>query len=548
MSLKLIRLGQILILIITLNVDVYSQGYLCNIGFENHKAGQTFPSFIAEVSLSDCWKDDVTLYGGYLYHSPDWFVFNEFHLIEDISNDGNFLPILGNNGSNGYCGMRSCEMIQQQLITPLNEDDLYAVTFYIRVPASPTQSDPYVNGFNLNSGGEIELEFCFSNDQLEYQNEVFDCLDGNTCYGWANISIKQKIKVPIDLSKYVPGQWFKLSTKIFSANQDWDWMTIQSNAKELYCSEDYFLLDDIVIVDQTCPICESCSFTSEPAVVSCNLANTGLEPLTFSNLENVKSLNLEITNTLGQYIMSASASCANGWDDGEWQVHIPPSLNLATANYYAYLTIENDCGACLKKYTFLYLDHYLGSFNACECREEGIIKPCCEDQYDAEQYVQTCQTGTLLYQAINDLKVGFNSDFTVENGTDVYFTANNSIEFGPNFKSENNGTFLAEITACSQNKKGNDDFVQKDDNPFKEDESREDLIQCFPNPSNGFINVLTRYDSNSELTIYSVLGERLGQHTVHGKELTQIELHAAGVYIFSFSSNGTVINKEVIIQ
>lgn len=73
---------------------------LCNAGFENHKQGSSFPNDIAQVDLSECWKERQSGF----FNSPDWFVHGSFHLEEDIDGDGLYSDILGNNNSNGYIG------------------------------------------------------------------------------------------------------------------------------------------------------------------------------------------------------------------------------------------------------------------------------------------------------------------------------------------------------------------------------------------------------------------------------------------------------------
>ncbi len=529
---------------------------VCNDGFENHNQFSTFPNNRSQLEWSECWKTDQWFLGQAEFHTPDWFVIENWNLEEDLSSNGVFTDILGNNNSNGYAGIRSCELIQQELETPLVAGNFHAVTFFVRIPALLNRVSQN-NTIAYPTGDPVKFKIVFANADASYDNNYMTCLDGEECYSLSINNLGQSsqlIEFEFDPNdpQYAPGSWHRVTSPSFKAKKDYSWMILQSQSlgERVEDCPSYILIDDISIV-KNCDenVCLSCSFTSGDKVVSSNQQNTGTDPLRFFGLENVKSISVDILDQVGNFIYSDYGSCTNGWENGTFEMTIPTSINMSVGYYIAQVILENDCGVCIKSYSFYFQDYYTGSLNTCPCRIEGIIQPCCETSFEASQYNITCQTNSAEYAAINDLEVGTTNAFVVESGTDAYFTAQNSIVFGPNFESENTGTFTAEITPCVtvSNKKGSTSN-EIEVHGIENSDLKTENVLCFPNPSDGIVNVFIMTENPSELYIYDALGISHVNQTITPNVSYSFDLQKSGIYFFRFQQDGAEVVKKIVVQ
>ena len=137
----------------------------------------------------------------------------------------------------------------------------------------------------------------------------------------------------------------------------------------------------------------------------------------------------------------------------------------------------------------------------------------------------------------------------VESGTNVSFEASNSIVFGPNFQTQNTGTFTAQVIPCSANKTGNPTINNQN---YQRKDLRKsldsDFIRCFPNPSNGTVNVAVFADIESELFVFNSLGVELSNQRITPHRTYTFAFDQPGIYIFRFRYGEQEIFKKVVVQ
>jgi len=93
--------------------------FLVSIGFGQLLPNSSFESPSPNVKPDDrsqvrelfFWYDDSrNVNNTHHYHSPDWYKHDQYYIEENYGNG--WVPVLGNNSSNGYVGMFECELIK----------------------------------------------------------------------------------------------------------------------------------------------------------------------------------------------------------------------------------------------------------------------------------------------------------------------------------------------------------------------------------------------------------------------------------------------------
>ncbi|MEX2596164.1 MAG: T9SS type A sorting domain-containing protein [Salibacteraceae bacterium] len=253
---------------------------------------------------------------------------------------------------------------------------------------------------------------------------------------------------------------------------------------------------------------------------------------------------MSLTDHSGQFIHTEQAHCSNGFEDDEWQIDLN-NLSLAVANYHVYLVYGNECGSCIKKFTLAYQDLFSGTISNCFCRVEGTRESCCLDCYEANQYNFSCQTNTVNYNAINDLKLGINNSFNVLSGSDAEFTASN----GSFFNCEAGATMRAEIVPCSSSKWSGRNLDSEGFEKSNAEQAESELFMVYPNPSGGNVMIENLTDQEGNIYIYNVEGRQVKMITVleATTSLVQFEM-ADGLYFLKFSNQYGTSHEFLIIS
>ena len=81
-------------------------------------------------------------------------------------------------------------------------------------------------------------------------------------------------------------------------------------------------------------------------------------------------------------------------------------------------------------------------------------------------------------------------------------------------------------------------------------ETHENTIQVYPNPSNGQLNInLPEAFNTAKLSVYSLGGTLVNQQRISGlNSFVSLEGVAKGTYILQFENEGTVLHHKVVIQ
>jgi len=84
-------------------------------------------------------------------------------------------------------------------------------------------------------------------------------------------------------------------------------------------------------------------------------------------------------------------------------------------------------------------------------------------------------------------------------------------------------------------------------NPYFDD-GIQDLVKVFPNPSDGFINLVTNEDL--DISIYSITGQKVYYRKFYKGTSNKIDLSnfSSGVYFINYLSEGIQVNKKIIIS
>jgi len=510
---------------------------LCNQGFDAQIIG--LPTSLGILDIIDCWKDQNNLG----YHSPDWFYHDNFHLEEDLNGAG-YVPIMGNQNTNGYVGMRPCEAIQQKFSSPLQKGLYTTLSFYLRIPGdkyrikqdSLAPMPPKLDG---------KFRFYFSKKRPTYTKASL-CSDGGLCWDMQGSGSVKEIIEEIKIVNYPSGTWYQITTAPFKTNKEYEWLTISlTNEIEPEDGEscEYYYLIDGVNVTQDClelNCDESCSIVSGDMNPVCNALNTGSMPLIFKNMSNVSSAAISIFDLNGSLVYTQSYSCPNGWLNDTLSIDLNGSVSFSYAYYTAVLSTSNDCGTCIKSCEFLFEDYFTQGVSPCPCRVEGIPKKCCDLSVYADQYQKTCQIdSTFEYSSQDALFVGVNSNFEVHNSDQVDFISADRIVFGNQFATS--GTMTAEVKPCTSSNKM--EFIE----PEEQSQLRAKSVNFnfYPNPSNGNTTFINHSLQDASIDIFSIAGQHISNIKLKAESRESVSLSnlSNGVYILYYS-NGTEFSAK----
>lgn len=492
-----------------------------------------YPVSHSEFSKIYHWEDRAIAADGEIYHSPDWYYVDSYFMEEMLPGNSFYTPVYGN--TNGYVGMRQCELIQQKLSEDLIKDKYYAISFYIRFLHDDNRVHQDINRTWLNSG-TFKIRVGLSKASAFYETSATNCRSPNYCKmdekEWPNKQYIDFEDIVLNKQNYPPGQWHRISYIFLTKRKNLRhvFLDVQQSGENENC-DPYLLIDDIQIYKGCTELEPTCSFSQGTIPpVSCNQSHGSQVPLTFTGISSgITDMFCSIYDLQGSIVHTQNfASCPNGYTNNEVQIQLP---FMAANLYYVLMFYINDNNPCLRFYHFYYLDDYFGSYTNNCCRPEGIMKSCClEEHYTQQYHVQNnCGPPTLYYDAIDNLHVGVTEPFVVNSGDYVYFTAGNSIVFGPQFYAAADATLLAEVKPCEFNP----DLRPGDDSGFTNSEMLSiDEIQVeetsnfevYPNPSNGSFFVKSSFTSDALVSVYDIMGREVLEKVVADASNFEIDL------------------------
>lgn len=148
---------------------------------------------------------------------------------------------------------------------------------------------------------------------------------------------------------------------------------------------------------------------------------------------------------------------------------------------------------------------------------------------------------------------------TIETNTRVKYEASAAIIMNPSFNTALGTNFLAQIVVCKDLSANKTDNALKngaednlDQNLSQKFESKNNSnCQIFPNPTNGFINIVFPYVTfkESDIFISDLSGRTIKKITTNSK-INQIDLteYPTGVYIIKIQIADTIYNAKIIKQ
>ncbi|MEX0680384.1 MAG: tyrosinase family protein, partial [Balneolales bacterium] len=172
------------------------------------------------------------------------------------------------------------------------------------------------------------------------------------------------------------------------------------------------------------------------------------------------------------------------------------------------------------------------------------------DQYDTDDTEVYSYTG----------KINAENDFIVKSGSDVTFTAGESVVLGPGFRAESGSTFLASVDPdvgdILPQVKEDAPMVEPVDNVSQMDKPIEwSLSQNYPNPFNPatHISYSVAERSHVRMAVYTITGRRVatlvnevrdaGTHTVW----FDASRLASGIYIYRIQAGSFIQTRQMTV-
>lgn len=535
--------------------------FLVNIGFGQLLPNSSFefpspslkPDNRSQVEELIFWYDDSRIITNtHHYHSPDWYMFDQYHIEEDYGNG--YIPVLGENSTSGYVGMYECELIKQRIPIPLNRNDEYQISFKFRIPNNSARVNQQPSrSFGSNGLLRGSLIFLFSKNDVTYKND-YDC-------DLENVFLSDFESFLINgygQENFFPGQWYT-GWKKFIAQADYDHISVYFEPVENGdASSEYILLDEIQLFE-TCSNIE-CDFKDGPikAYLGSNVyglnPSTGLSSVfTLEDISNVQDIEVNIL-PINQAIpvFSGQISCTNGFA-GKVEILNSNTTNLAAGSYIfeAILTNQN-CRKEIRSQVKIFLDNetFPNNFNY-SCNSDNLLEPCCEGDINTNEEVYLSNVGVLTVQPINNLYI---QNTTINPGTAIDFKAGNKIEVTQNTILGGEGNVRLFLENCNEERRTpiNSTPIQQsitEDELFFENEISPNEILIYPNPTNATF-FIQNIKEQFNLKIYTSRGVMVKSFVLQPNQKIEISTEgwSKGLFYLNFSNpNGLSINHKVVV-
>ncbi len=491
--------------------QLFSQNLLANPSFENGAV----PYSHSQIDFADDWDD--TDWGG--SHTADYFDCGSPVPFCVHRNDGGNITTEFAHSGGAYVGMQPFEAFRQKLSNKLDKFTPYYVSIYVRRMGDGDlyfSSDPEVEEIPIscrNPDAQVPLIFHLGKSKFEYTNS-HTCRQGH--YHHSHSGSDQVIVMDLDLSLLPEDRWVKIWAS-FVANDNYDWIAFETRHILPHVGEDgdcdtsgcnFFIFDDVFLSKYCEAGCgDPCSLVQGPAPHPTIINPTATAPLMISGLSNITYVRVDLSAFGGPFLNlpQHEFQCQNGFLN-PLQIELPSTL--AAGWYNIDIKLRNMCGSCDINRTLTY-EHYIGLNNNVDnseiCRPVGVKEECCESDYYVDD-LELSSTGTnVTFAADQDLFVSTIGDVSLNNLSDIDFTASNNIYFGAGFETFSGAEMHAYMEPCNASiSVSNPDY---EDVPQSRtiDASRESVTSLIKTIDDQHVEII-------EYSVYSVNGQLIHSH------------------------------------
>jgi len=519
---------------------------LPNSNFESPEPS-TFPDNRSQVDNLLFWFDDSRIVNTtHHYHSPDWYKYDQYYIEENYGNG--WVPVLGNNSSNGYVGMFECELIKQRFPQPLNKEEEYTIEFFLRPLIAENRVHQDIERNFSNNGlirGNIIVELSkkdltyISNDECELKDD----------FG------SQKISFPINhygYEEYYPNNWYKQNLS-FIAEKEYQYVNVYFEPiNDGDGNSEYILLDDFQIYSACDNItCKLNDGEIDPILTSYVYGNNPITGqtsyFTIDNIQNVTEITYRLYNSLGAPpLFYNTVICTNGFN-GTFDILIPNSANYSAGIYFLSVSYKNDNCSVDKVYQVeilfsFELFPYTASY---ECNPVSLVEKCCRDNLVIEEQQIENERDEITYQTKETLEI-LNCNIIATNP--MNFIAEKSIVV-ENSILGGGGSISLYLENCEEieprralqdgrvivNEDLSEPIVLKDLDIEKK-------INLYPNPANTEVSIENLSSQDFDFLIYNSQGVIMKKGVLLNQktQIIEVESFSKGLYILQTNNNGTI--------
>jgi type IX secretion system substrate protein len=146
-----------------------------------------------------------------------------------------------------------------------------------------------------------------------------------------------------------------------------------------------------------------------------------------------------------------------------------------------------------------------------------------------------------VYAYIASSWVTSTSNYTVNSGQNITFSATNYVQMNPNTLIKPGAVFVAEIGGCEP-------FFKQPENPVAALKPTARKLVVSPNPALDMITIATRNTVIGNLTITSLDGKLLFAKTIPDATIFHLDIsgYTEGVYVLSIESGGEIQTQKII--
>jgi hypothetical protein len=459
-----------------------------------------------------------------------------------------------------HVGIRSYELVQQELSTELISGAYYLIKFKYRW-------HDYSDNVNLEfylSQNELKYKkerlFFWQNEENHLCSDDYKNFDSEEGSDYFVVACLENLINQSDVN----GEWYSHEEIIqIPQNGTFNWFGFQTVLKDDFtddvCYAGYLKIDEIELEFLNCSD-DPCSPTDGDINI-----HSFIHPqygYCFCNLNNISKVsNFRVTDLLGQtpIFVGEDIECFNGIKDTIcWNGRNNNNVPVAPAWYKIEFNVTNDCGTFNENRCLLHTQGTNFISKTPYLCNNSVYLPieCCGHEPDVYIYdVVFTGAGYADFIAMNSITA---EDITVETSVDlVHFQAGDYIEITDAII---DGDFIAEIKPCEPlYNRAYSDNIQRINYPenveFTEtnftandigDLDEKHSFQIYPNPAENILNVISANSGRVNFSIYDIYGKKqisgMGSNTVN----INISDLNPGIYVLSISDNYQIFNFKFL--